>query len=1212
MDQAAPTHTNSPEKRHGVERFDPAPPVGTKRALLIGINEYKAPSVPTLGGSVNDVELMKATLIGKFDFLPENVLVLRDAEATRNQILKTIREHLIGPARPNDIVLLHFSGHGSQMIDVSGDELDGLDETIVPYDSRQGDVFDISDDEINGLLSELTRKTPNVVLILDSCHSGSASRAALTGNTVRQIPPDTRQPPKPESFARSERGIVEQPGSFLENSNYVLISGSDANELSNESSFAGKRHGALTYFLVQAMLNAPADTTYRDLMDEVKVEVSLRFTSQHPQLEGAGAENVVFGSQRLDTRAYLLVEPAGGRQVVVSAGEIFGLRPDTRLRVFPPGTKSFKSDASVAEVKLTDVQIYESHGEIQGAGRVVPHSRAILQEIRPPDSWLGIYLDTTVPPNLAQSLKAELRDYESVRFVQKSDAADLRVYQASGQVNIEGRDLDLLHSFPVDKPNVGDDILQRIVHWSRWFALLHLANPSPSVSVDLRLIRPGATASDLQTQHVTEGTEVTVAVTSRSNEDLYVVLLDLAPDGSVSVLYPKANIPDSLPPGKTLQIKVGTSVPPGRRRSADVVKVIATTKPIPSGVFRLGPVPRSAAPAARGDESPLEKFLRLSTQGLTRNLSSVDVEGWVTTQRILAVEPATTRLASLAVHVAAPDASRVLRTLSQSRAVCGAPTVSGCYEIGPAIEGLNVIQLQVPRTRGGADLVRSTGQVFEQAYKLRDETGALRVEPLFDDEPMERRDAPSGQRRDLPPVSDVAAAGADTLWSLRHIRAMEAWTKLRNKSGRAEGSEAEGILIAHPDTGYLPHPEIWAGSPGHRPVWPEKGYNYYEKTDDPTDPLLDQHLLDNPAHGTGSGSAIVSPKGCQLAGANQCPTGVALGAQLIPLRVNRSVVQLSTFRLVEAIVDAAGDDRTRIKAKTQLMSLSMGGFPSWFLWKAVKRAEEQGYLIIAASGNYVKTVVWPARFSSVIGVAATNVNCQPWAYTSLGPAVSISAPGESVWRATINDRQEFVTGMGTGTTYATATTAGAAALWMAYHSGNPDFENLKKRGELTRVFRKLLQESSWRPDGDVSKIPRGVTCKSGIHWSPTLLGPGIVDAAALLEKQLPASGTTRSVGPATLQQLPLWGSLYPIDKELAVIEADYRSLFLLGPSADLEPVAVFEAEVTHHYATSDGVQEALDAIVQKNERTSAAFLRARVALSHEDLSSQLRTALKKE
>src|SRR5258708_30180212 len=160
----------------------------TKLALLVGINDYQHPEqVSPLAGSINDVEDMRQVLIGKFEFPPENILVLKDSEATHAGIVNALQTHLIAKAQAGDIVVFHYSGHGSQMKDVTGKQISRLDETIVPYDSRdpEGKVFDISGAELHALLVQLAAKTNNVTFILDSCHSGTLVRGAR----MRSIPP---------------------------------------------------------------------------------------------------------------------------------------------------------------------------------------------------------------------------------------------------------------------------------------------------------------------------------------------------------------------------------------------------------------------------------------------------------------------------------------------------------------------------------------------------------------------------------------------------------------------------------------------------------------------------------------------------------------------------------------------------------------------------------------------------------------------------------------------------------------------------------------------------------------------------------------------------------------------------------------------------------------------------------------------------------------
>src|SRR5512135_3581574 len=104
---------------------------GSKRwALLMGINSY--PNLPVryrLRGCLNDIELMADILQRVFHIPTENITVLRDEGATRDDILGAFSA-LVDRVGRDDIVVVHYSGHGSRVRDREGDEPDGWDETI--------------------------------------------------------------------------------------------------------------------------------------------------------------------------------------------------------------------------------------------------------------------------------------------------------------------------------------------------------------------------------------------------------------------------------------------------------------------------------------------------------------------------------------------------------------------------------------------------------------------------------------------------------------------------------------------------------------------------------------------------------------------------------------------------------------------------------------------------------------------------------------------------------------------------------------------------------------------------------------------------------------------------------------------------------------------------------------------------------------------------
>ena len=151
----------------------------TRRALVIGIGEYQ--HVSRLNGPVNDAEDIAAFLTRHGGFEESDIRILRDSEATRKNILATVDEWLVQGTAAGDEVFLYYSGHGFQQADADGDEEDGLDETLVPVDTfvtDDGRVEGmITDDEMGALLDRMPGR--NVQVVVDACHSGTSTRAAL-------------------------------------------------------------------------------------------------------------------------------------------------------------------------------------------------------------------------------------------------------------------------------------------------------------------------------------------------------------------------------------------------------------------------------------------------------------------------------------------------------------------------------------------------------------------------------------------------------------------------------------------------------------------------------------------------------------------------------------------------------------------------------------------------------------------------------------------------------------------------------------------------------------------------------------------------------------------------------------------------------------------------------------------------------------------------
>ncbi|TSA81431.1 DUF4384 domain-containing protein [Deinococcus detaillensis] len=144
------------------------------RALLIGIGQYQGGV--TLPGVSDDPVLMR-DIVKKMGFADNQIKLLEDRDATKAGILSSMKNWL-GQSKAGERVVFYFSGHGSRVKDLNGDEADGCDEALVPYDLDNL----LIDDELGEAIAALPSN--NVLVVLDSCFSGTATKSQITGQSA--------------------------------------------------------------------------------------------------------------------------------------------------------------------------------------------------------------------------------------------------------------------------------------------------------------------------------------------------------------------------------------------------------------------------------------------------------------------------------------------------------------------------------------------------------------------------------------------------------------------------------------------------------------------------------------------------------------------------------------------------------------------------------------------------------------------------------------------------------------------------------------------------------------------------------------------------------------------------------------------------------------------------------------------------------------------
>jgi hypothetical protein len=256
-----------------------------KKALLVGINIYKPELDANLQGCVNDVENMRKLLVDNFKFLPENIRVLVDERATKQGILDRLKWLLDG-AKSGDELVFHYSGHGSQVRDRNGDELeDQLDEILCPHD------MDWDDPLTDDILAELFKQLPESVyltMLCDSCHSGTISKDMAyiysKGSKAITAPFDIRSRSYDKILPKNKMGKKNKG-----TQKHLLMSGCKDNQTSSDAYIDGKYQGAFTWALTKTIRDNPSIQWNK--AHEKTVEL-LSGYSQEPQLSGDA--NVIF------------------------------------------------------------------------------------------------------------------------------------------------------------------------------------------------------------------------------------------------------------------------------------------------------------------------------------------------------------------------------------------------------------------------------------------------------------------------------------------------------------------------------------------------------------------------------------------------------------------------------------------------------------------------------------------------------------------------------------------------------------------------------------------------------------------------------------------------------------------------------------------------------------------------------------------------------
>lgn len=241
-----------------------------KKAICTGINDYPG-TVNDLQGCVNDANDWKSLLSG----LGFDVTLLLDSQVTGNAF-KTAIQNAISSLVAGDVLVITYSGHGTQVYDTNGDEEDGYDEALYLYDG----VF--TDDQMRSALSGI-KDGIHVFYISDSCFSGTITRKIVASDAELGKPRFVVTDPIPPTAKIVSKFLTQ------EDMKEMVLTGCSDTEYSYDAYINGKWNGAMTAFATSCVAT---NQTYNEFFTKLKAKLPSNSYPQTPQLEGK-AENKV-------------------------------------------------------------------------------------------------------------------------------------------------------------------------------------------------------------------------------------------------------------------------------------------------------------------------------------------------------------------------------------------------------------------------------------------------------------------------------------------------------------------------------------------------------------------------------------------------------------------------------------------------------------------------------------------------------------------------------------------------------------------------------------------------------------------------------------------------------------------------------------------------------------------------------------------------------
>ncbi|PSL19193.1 caspase family protein [Shimia abyssi] len=435
-------------------------------AILIGASTYTNLNERFwLRGPANDIGLVQQflTTSASSPFEADNITVLADgvdgATAPTLAAIRAAFAQLASEVQAGDFVYLHFSGHGSQAPAMDPDsELDGLDELFLPvdigpWDDTVGTVENaLVDDEIGQMIDGLRERGATVWAVFDSCHSGTATRAAPTGDDevrLRKLSPSALGIPD-DALADAEatsralpdpRARPDSPVSSDAEGGFVAFFAAQTNETTPEKRLPkgkkGRRsQGVFTFVLFETLAQNPG-ITYRQLGQEILRRYAVKNMARSTPMFEGDLDTVVFSGEPVQPVTQWPAD-VSDNIVTVPAGALHNLTEGAELALVAAATDGDDAVLGYFQVDYADTFSAEvvpiaANGKAAIAPDDIPNGAYLRKQGQGIDFTMTVALPepgSTHDATIAEAVQ-EMQDNGElgarIQFVEAGEDADIRM-----------------------------------------------------------------------------------------------------------------------------------------------------------------------------------------------------------------------------------------------------------------------------------------------------------------------------------------------------------------------------------------------------------------------------------------------------------------------------------------------------------------------------------------------------------------------------------------------------------------------------------------------------------------------------------------------------------------------------------------------------------------------------------------------------------------